>query len=494
MRGKITVVGLGPGRIELIPLQNWEVLRSGQRIYLRTGKHPAVDGLRERGISFTTLDKYYEESQSFEECYSKLVDKILAEAKEAAVVYGVPGHPLVAEETVNLLKREALERKYEIEIMGAMSFLEVLFTTLGIDPVKGLKVLDGLQLNQQVPSTGVGNVITQVYSSLVASEVKLNLMEYYPDDKQVIVVQAAGVPGLERVVHIPLYELDRLPWVDHLTTVYVPPEEGQEAVSKYPMDSLVNALAALRGPEGCPWDKEQTHRTLKSYLIEEAYEVLEAIDEGDSDKICEELGDVLLQIALHAQIARENEYFDINDVILEITEKMIRRHPHVFGQAKVKNSQEVTSNWEEIKAREKEAKGERQLSILDGIPKSLPALLKAEKIQKKVAKVGFDWPDYRGAWEKVYEELKEVAEVLAIGDMDGVQEELGDVFFAVTNLCRHLSIDSEASLNSTNHKFIKRFQYIEEEVRRQGKTLEMLSLQELDQLWNRSKEEKRQKS
>ncbi|MHB8172815.1 MAG: bifunctional methyltransferase/pyrophosphohydrolase YabN [Thermincolia bacterium] len=493
MGGKITIVGLGPGGIDLIPLRNWEVLRNSQRIYLRTGKHPAVNGLKDQGIIFETLDHFYENSQSFEECYQKVTEKILTEAKKSALVYAVPGHPLVAEETVAFLRQQAPVLDIEIELMGAMSFLDVLFVVLGVDPINGLKVLDGLQLDKQAPSTDIGNVITQVYNPLVASEVKLNLMEYYPDDKQVIVIQAAGVPGLERVVPIPLYELDRLSWVDHLTTVYIPPSDTREELAKYPLDPLVDVLGTLRGPEGCPWDKEQSHQTLKPYLIEEAYEVLEAIDEGNSLKICEELGDLLLQIVFHAQIARENEYFNINDVILEITEKMIRRHPHVFGQTQVQNSQDVTVNWEKIKVGEREAKGEYFRSILDGIPKSLPALLRAEKIQKRAAKAGFDWPDYRGALDKIHEELKETNEALAKGKVDEITEELGDLLFAVTNLCRHLNIDSETSLNSTNKKFIKRFQYIEEEVRRQGKTLEDLNLPELDDLWNRCKEENRHK-
>jgi len=494
MRSRIIIMGLGPGGIELLPLRNWEVLQSTKRIYLRTARHPIAKDFVERGLTFDSFDRYYLESESFDECYRKVVDKIFVEAQNGPIVYAVPGHPLVAEETVMMLRQQAPALGIEVEILSAMSFLDVLFTTLGVDPIQGLNILDALQLDKQKPVAGVGNIITQVYNPMVASEVKLTLMDYYPDDQTVMVVQAAGIPGQERVKHIPLYELDRLPWIDHLTTVYIPPTELKVKNCNYPLDPLVDILARLRSPDGCPWDKEQTHESLKPYLIEEAYEVLEAIDERKMDKICEELGDLLLQIVFHAQIGAENEYFNINDVILEITEKMVRRHPHVFGEIRVANSKEVTVNWEKIKAKEREAAGVTNRSVMSGIPKSLPALLRAEKIQKKAAKVGFDWPDYRGAWHKVQEELREAAKALADGNLKELQEELGDLLFAITNVCRHLGIDPEASLNKTNEKFLKRFNFIEEEVKRRNQTIGQLSLVELDKIWERSKEEKWHKS
>jgi tetrapyrrole methylase family protein/MazG family protein len=206
--------------------------------------------------------------------------------------------------------------------------------------------------------------------------------------------------------------------------------------------------------------------------------------------MCEELGDLLLQIVFHAQIAWENEYFDINDVIMEISEKMIRRHPHVFGSVKVSGSSEVVVNWEQIKSEEKDAKGETRESVLDGIPPGLPALMRAEKIQSKAAKVGFDWPDYQGAWAKVLEEVQEVREVLPLAENSGqenqlqrIQEELGDLLFAVVNVARFFKLDGEEALTLTINKFKRRFAYIEQQIKSQGRSLEETSLEEMDKIW-----------
>ncbi|MEG6617176.1 nucleoside triphosphate pyrophosphohydrolase [Peptococcaceae bacterium 1198_IL3148] len=252
---------------------------------------------------------------------------------------------------------------------------------------------------------------------------------------------------------------------------------------RYPLDPLVDVMAKLRADDGCPWDKEQTHDTLRQYLVEETYEVMEALDTKDKYKICDELGDLLLQIVFHAQIAAEEQRFTINDVINAITQKMIRRHPHVFGDTKVQNSDEVLVNWDKIKSMER-GHQQGQKSLLANIPKGLPALNRATKLQARAARVGFDWPDYQGALEKVVEETNELRGAIQGGNYNEIYDELGDLLFAVVNVGRLLDIDAEGALTKTNNKFTNRFQYIENQA---GAQLSEMSLAEMDRLWDEAK-------
>ncbi|MDK2887353.1 MAG: tetrapyrrole methylase family protein / MazG family protein [Thermoanaerobacter sp.] len=485
MEAKVTVVGLGPGAPGHLSLSVWEVLRKAERIFLRTGQHPVVPWLVKEGISFATFDNFYETGRDFQEIYRRMADTLFREAAGGPLVFAVPGHPLVAEETVGIILEEGPRRGLKVEVLPAMSFVDVICSALGLDPAGGLHLVDGLRLDQQEPVPGVGNIIFQVYSRLVASDVKLALMEYYPDSHPVMVIRAAGVPGLERIEKHPLYELDRLDWFDHLTSLYLPPCPEVAGRCRYPLDSLVEVMATLRSEKGCPWDREQTHRSLRRYLLEEAYEVLEAIDQEDMYKLCEELGDLLLQIIFHSQLAREKGFFDINDVVKEITEKMIRRHPHVFGSVKVRNSAEVLVNWEQIKARE--GGGKKPVSILKEVPRSLPALLQASSLQNCAARVGFDWPDYRGALEKVDEELREVKQAISRGMKAELEKELGDLLFAVVNLSRLLGVEAEAALFGTINRFRRRFQYIEERARQHGREVSSFTLDQLDAWWEEAK-------
>lgn len=253
---------------------------------------------------------------------------------------------------------------------------------------------------------------------------------------------------------------------------------------QYPLDPLIEVMDKLLAPGGCPWDREQTHLSLKRYLLEETYEVLEAIDEGDMHKLCEELGDLLLQVVFHAALATKDNRFTMNDVVQGITEKMIRRHPHVFSDVTVSGTQEVLKNWEAIKAEEKGGKIPK--SVLGVVPKDLPSLMYALKVQEKAAKNGFDWPEIKGAWDKVYEELTELeAAIKGPGD---TYEELGDLLFAVVNVARFLKINPEEALLATIRKFRWRFTFIENKVDKNGKTIEEYSLEELDKWWEESKE------
>ncbi|MDD4169015.1 MAG: nucleoside triphosphate pyrophosphohydrolase [Desulfotomaculaceae bacterium] len=592
----ISIAGLGPGASGDITLSVWEALRSSTCTYLRTGKHPVVNWLLKENILFSTFDYLYEKCASFEDVYLQIAEAVITVAKLGPVLYAVPGHPLVAEESVRLIIGAAEQEDIRIELLPAVSFLDAVFLALRLDPGLGLQVIDGLRIDRNMPLMDRPALITQVHSRLVAADVKISLLELYPPEHRVTVVRAAGLPGEERIEIIPLCDMDRLDWIDHLTSMYIPevrcpkpgvgyiekngvcsndgqvgrqfsynqtvasrtPNEGKKTGTtdngetvevlqvyektysftetgrrvlnirrlqksnsgpdagyennqlvgtgysennkatdkidsdeccRFPLDPLVDLLSRLRGEGGCPWDREQDHLTLRPYLLEEAYEVLEALNEENMYKLCEELGDLLLQIAFHAQIAAENRYFDMNDVVRGINEKLVRRHPHVFGSATVKDSQEVKLNWKKIK--ELERGGRVTAGQLDGVSMSLTALMRAKKLQEKAAAVGFDWPDYRGALGKTNEELGELEAAISSGMQEQIESELGDLLFSVVNLSRLLGVDPEVALAGTSERFIRRFGYVENKVLHSGKKLSECSLSELDAWWEEAKKQEK---
>ncbi len=260
---------------------------------------------------------------------------------------------------------------------------------------------------------------------------------------------------------------------------------------KYNFNDLLEIMAKLRGEGGCPWDMEQTHESLRIYMIEETYEVLEALDAGDKEKFCNELGDLLLQIVFHAQIAKENGDFDMSDVITEVCQKLISRHPHIFGDVRADTAEKVVENWEAIKKKEKKLKS--QTGVLKDVPSILPALMRSYKVQQKAAQVGFDWDNVEDAFSKVDEEIRELRDVYKSNNVERITDELGDAFFALVNVARFLKIQPELALNGTTEKFIKRFEYIEQQSMKAGKKLEDMSLAEMDELWNEAKHKLPQK-
>jgi len=257
-------------------------------------------------------------------------------------------------------------------------------------------------------------------------------------------------------------------------------------------EELVKIMKKLLGPGGCPWDREQTHESLKPYLIEEAYEAIEAINSGSDEHLIEELGDLLLQVVFHAQLAESDGRFDIDDVLRGIIDKLKRRHPHVYGDTVAESSNQVIKNWEEIKRKEKrEKKGEG--SVLDGLPEMLPALIKARRIQEKVSRIGFDWDRTEEVMLKIEEELKELKEASRINDREAIEEELGDLLFSVANLARFVSLCPEDALRKTIDKFQKIFRYIEQELPKRGKKLCEASLEDMDKLWEEIKKKESRK-
>ena len=250
---------------------------------------------------------------------------------------------------------------------------------------------------------------------------------------------------------------------------------------------LVEVMARLRAPNGCPWDREQTHATLKPYLLEETYEALEAIDIGDDDELCKELGDVLLQVVFHSQIAAEENRFGIEEVARAIVDKLIRRHPHVFADVDVDGSEQVLQNWEQIKKQERQELGDATPSLLDGIPKQLPALMRAQRMQARVSRQGFDWDKIAGPLDKIEEEFAELRQAWASGETPAIEDEFGDLLFALVNTGRFLNVDSEQALRQSTDKFERRFRALEEAVRTSGREISALSLQELDAIWDEIK-------
>jgi tetrapyrrole methylase family protein / MazG family protein len=475
----IKILGLGPGSIEDLTIGSINVMKNANNLYLRTEKHPNVEYLRNIGINFKTFDFLYEESKDFDEVYKKIAEQIV---KQEEVVYVVPGHPLVAEKSVALILEFAEELGIEIQMLPAVSFVDAIFNAIKVDPINGLKILDGLEIGNQIPDVEVGNIITQVYSKLIVSETKIKLMNYYEDEQSVYLIRAAGVKDLERIEMMPLYMIDRVEWVDYLTSIYIPPITKK---AKYDFYDLLKIMKKLRGEEGCPWDKEQSHETLKRYLIEEAYEVIDSIEKDDMEGLCEELGDVLLQVVFHSQIGDEFGEFDIRDVIHGIVNKMIKRHPHVFGDVDVQTSAEVLKNWEEIKREEKNI--ESHTDNIKAIPRALPALIRGYKVQEKAAKVGFDFERVEDAILKIHEELDEFLEAYNTKDNEKTGEELGDLLFSIVNVSRFLEIYPEFALTNTIEKFITRFEYIEMSAKDNGKKLEEMTLNEMDLLWNIAK-------
>lgn len=481
MSSTITLLGLGPGDPQLLTLQASQTLQAAPVIHARTERHAVIRQLAE-GKKIVTFDPLYDSSEKFEEVYAQIVEQILSLAQAGGdVVYAVPGHPFVAEATCPEIFRRARELGIPVKVIEGISFIEPVCTALGLDPFPRLALLDALETGRLTfPDYPVDMpaLFTQIYSRAVAAELKMTLNAFYPDEHPVRLVHAAGTPG-QLVEDIPLYEVDRSEHIDITTALYVPPL-GQGTS----FEAFQEVIARLRAPDGCPWDREQTHLTLRKHLLEETYEALAAMDEEDPQKMSEEFGDLLLQIVLNAQIGYEDGDFTMKDIIQGIHDKIIRRHPHVFGDVEVDGVGRVLSNWEKLKAEERKASGEERKSLLDGVPGVFPALSQAQELQDRAARVGFDWKDEAGVVDKMYEELGELAATQ--GDAD-FAEELGDLLFAVVNLARWRKVDAESALRATSQKFRRRFGYIEDAARKSKRQVSELSFEELNDLWDEAK-------
>jgi tetrapyrrole methylase family protein/MazG family protein len=477
----IKIVGLGPGSREALTLGTLECLEENKNLFFRTEKHPTVDYIKTKNIDFETFDFAYDKFESFDDVYKYIAEELCKKHdKLKQIVYAVPGHPLVAEKSVDLLIQLCKDKSIEVEILPAVSFIDAVMEAINLDPIKSLKVIDSFNIKEQIPDTRSNIIITQVYNNLIASEVKLWLLDNYDDEKEIYFIRAAGVKGQEIIKKIPIYELDRQKEIDYLTSIVVPKDSKKQGFY-----DLLDIMEKLRSKDGCPWDIEQTHESVKRCVVEESYELVEAIENEDYDTMIEELGDVLFQVIFHAQIGKEDGFFNINDVIEGICDKMIRRHPHVFGNINVKNTNEVLNNWETIKMEEKRV--ETNYEEMERVAKTLPALIRAEKIQKKAKKVGFDLVNIEDALNKVKEEFSEVKNVYKTEEEEKILEEIGDLLFSCVNVARFLKVDPEDALNKSSNKFIQRFSCIEKSAINKGLSLESMTLEEMDEIWNKAK-------
>lgn len=482
---KIYVIGLGPGSVDDLTLGAVNRINKGDKNFLRTENHPTIKYFKDNDIVYKSFDYLYETEEKFQDVYETIVDSIVEELiKGGDVNYFVPGNPLVAERTVEIL----LERNEDIEIITGMSFIDPLIMSVKRDPINGLKIVDGTVFDFSMIDINTDTIITQVYNKRIISEIKLILSDIYGDEYNIYIVDSAGIKEQEKVNNIPIYLLDRVEEIGYLTSIYIPRIE-KENKHIFDFNDIINIMKRLRGGDGCQWDIKQTHNSLRQCIIEEAYEVVDAIDKGDIDSLMEELGDVLLQVIFHAEIAFDEGEFNIIDITTALANKLIYRHPHIFLNEKVVNSEEVVYNWDRLKDLQRGFKttGEK----LDNIS-GLPSLMKGLKIQQVVAKVGFDWPDIKGALEKIEEEYNEVLEVIDSSgeNFERQEEEIGDLFFTVVNLARFLKIDPEVSMNKANHKFINRFKFMEEKSIEQNIRLEDMTLEEMEDLWNLAKKNK----
>jgi tetrapyrrole methylase family protein / MazG family protein len=477
----ITLLGLGPGDPDLLTRQAWHLLESCTEIYLRTRQHPVVASLPEH-LQIHSFDDLYEKAETFEAVYEQMIEQVLELGRRSqGVVYAVPGHPFVAEATSPEIARRARLEGLPVQVVAGLSFLEPVFTALGLDAYPQTALIDALELAADhippfPPTTPA--LVAQLHSQTIASDVKLTLMAHYPDEHPVILVHAAGTTT-EKIENLALYEIDRSPEIGLLTALYIPalgPDTSFEAFQEI--------IAHLRALDGCPWDRKQTHQTLRSYLLEETYEVIEALDADNPREMREEFGDLLLQIVLHAQIGAEYGEFTMADILKTVNNKIVRRHPHVFGELEIHDAEGVLVNWERLKAEERAENGKSAASALDGVALALPALSQAMEYLKRAARVGFDWPDVQGAIGKLEEELTEVYQAESLAERN---LEIGDLLFTVANLARWFEVDPESALREANQRFRKRFAFLEMKARQQDRSLSDLSLEEMLDLWTLSK-------
>ncbi len=516
MAPRVVVVGLGPAGVDyLLPAARAALERIEAR-YARTVRHPAVDELASTGIELVTFDQRYDRADDLAEVYSGIADSLVrAAAEHGEVVYAVPGNPAVAEHTVVLLRDAAARGAITLEIVPGLSFAELAWARVGVDPLDGGRVVDARDLERERVAAGGPLLVAQCDSPIVLADVKLTLLDVFPANEPVTVLQRLGLPN-EEVRTVALVELDRVVEPDHLTTLFV---EGRASIAARELTRLLGLAERLRGPEGCPWDAEQTHHSLTRYLLEEAYEVVEAVEADDPAALEDELGDLLYQVIFHAVIAEETGAFDLAGVARGIHDKLVRRHPHVFGDVEAETVSDVMRNWEQIK---KDEKGTE--SLVGDITPSLPSLLYTHKLLRKAASVGLDdvlWSPsqarapappsgsasqarppaqpvgkaaglravgeaaaFAGSRTDAVARLAAALDQLAAPAGDAaVEGALGELLAAAVVLARTAGVDAESALRGWAAAFRRRFEALEALARDRGLDLHTLDPAQVQQLF-----------
>ena len=466
----LTVVSLGPGSRDCLTLGALDAMYAAKTLVLRTGRSDAAKYLTEQGIAYATMDDLYDASEDFDELNAKITAHIAALLEKDDVVYAVADAS--TDETVL-----ALKESLPLTVLPGVSASSAL---LAAAPQKGqIKCCSAYALEATDAQHTL--IVTELDSRELAGQVKLELLRWYAPSQPVLFFPPSE-SACRAYTSLTLEEIDRKKKYDHTCALLLPPV-SIESKTRFDLYDLVRVMAILRGENGCPWDKEQTHQSLRPYLIEEAYETADAIDQEDWAHVADELGDVLLQVIFQANIAENCGTFELSDITSDICQKMISRHRHIFGSDHCETSAEVLDNWEKIK---REERGLQTASdALINVSPGLPPLMRAEKVQKKAANVGFDWDSAKEALPKVHEEADELLEELLAGR--DPTEEMGDLLFSCVNVARLSGVEAETALMKANEKFISRFQAMESAINLDGKAIQDLTLSEMDVYWNRNK-------
>ena len=448
----------------------WEAISCAETLYLQTTEHPSAKPVLEAELAFVSMDDLYETAEDFDALNGAIAARLTSGGD---CVYAVMGDGCFAQ--LPAIEKAAKKKGFRVDVLPGVSYAKAAFPA-----VQDAQVFTARTLPKRVDPS-VPLCVQELDSVIIAGEVKLALSEIYPDEWPVTLATMQP-DGHYAFRTFPLSELDRRRTLFAGSVLYVKPASFEER-TRYGYYDLVTVMQRLRAPGGCPWDREQTHESLKGDLIEECYELNDAIDEQDDAHITEELGDVLMDVVFHATIADEQGRFNENDVADGIVKKLVYRHPHVFGTEKAESSADVLKRWDELKQKEKNQKTQKE--VLCAVPKRFPALMRSAKVQKRARKVGFDWNDASEALPKVGEELDELKAAMQ-GD-GNLAEEAGDLLFAVVNVIRLLGLDCEQILHDATDKFIARFGRMEELAAADGKTLSDLPLSEQDKYWEKAK-------
>ncbi|GIK41874.1 MAG: nucleoside triphosphate pyrophosphohydrolase [Chloroflexota bacterium] len=473
MPSGITIIGLGPGDSQYWTRWAGTILQQAAEVYVRIMHHPSVADIPARIYTFDEMNRSAEDTR-------QIATQVVRLGQRAeGVIYAVPGHPR-EDATVPLIRHLAATENIPVTIVPGLSLLEAAISALELDAYPKLQVVAAAEvarLHHPPLDPDQPALVPGLSGQPLAAQVKQVLLNAYAPDFSVTLVQ-----GAEPIWSGPLAELDQQPQFDESTILYLPADPANTS-----LPAFQETIAHLRAPEGCPWDREQTHQSLRPFLLEETYEVLEALDAADPAALAEELGDLLLQIVLHTQIATGAGDFRMGEVIGHINRKLVRRHPHVFGSVTVNGVADVTANWEAIKQEERSTRSsepEASPSVLDGVPAALPALAQALAISKRAVRVGFEWPNIEGVLDKLIEEAREITETTNPAELES---EIGDLLFSAVNLARWRNVDPESALRATNARFTRRFKKLETLAAAQGRVLSQMTIDELDALWDEAK-------
>lgn len=476
---RLTIVTLGTGAESFLTRGAEKALKEAQRVVLRTERHPMKRFLDEENIAYETLDALYDACEDFDLFNKAAAEKLLAMCKETPVCYAVSDASF---DTTVAAVQAMKPRTADVVILPGVSHAERCMAMIESHQDAMRVYTAAAFLNARV-SPEEDLLLIEVHSRECAGDCKLKLLDLMPEEMKITFITGDEETGELKKKSIPLYELDRQKAYDHLTAVYVPAVQYLER-TRFDMDDLMQVVARLRAPDGCPWDREQTHETLLKDLLEESYEFIQAVRDNDIDHMYDELGDVMLQVAMHAEIGRQYGEFTINDVTSAIAGKMIERHTHVFGNVQADTSDQVLDNWEALKRQQRGIQS--HADAMDDVSTGLSTLLRAAKVQKKARKIGFDFDDAIHALEKVYEEADEVKQNLE--NSEDPEKELGDLLFSVVNVSRLCGKDADMALFGATNKFISRFRAMENAIKKAGKCLEDLTLSEMDVYWNAGKQ------